>query len=142
MTLAEMLELMNQDLMNEWMHMKFYLHHASTVQGLHCHEYKEILLKEAQSEMSHVTEFSDAIVGLGGIPTTDAASFEKFVEPSDIMKHAVKIESEVVKNYANRIKQAEELEDPDGAWLSIFYENQLEHSRTDLDHFRQIVKGL
>lgn len=142
MTLIEMIDLMNEDLKNEWMHMRFYLHHASTVQGLHCHEYKELLLKEAQSEMNHVTEFSDAIVGLGGTPTVESSNFDRYSDPHEIIKHAVKIEGDVVANYAKRIKQAEQLPDPDGAWLTIFYENQLEHSRTDLDHFKQILKGL
>lgn len=142
MTLEEMIWLMNQDLMNEWMHMRFYLHHASTVIGLHCHEYKEIMLKEATSEMGHVTEFSDAIVGLGGEPTTQSNEFPKYQDPREIMRHAVRIEEEVVKNYAERIEQVKALGGANAAWLEIFYENQLEHSRTDLDHFRQIVKGI
>ena len=141
MNLEEMIRLMNQDLMNEWMHMRFYLHHASRVVGLHCHEYKEILLDEAKSEMGHVTEFSDAIVGLGGEPTSQSNEFPRFTDPGDIMRHAVRIEEEVVQNYAARIEQAKGLAGADGAWLEIFYEKQLEHSRTDLDHFRQIVRG-
>ena len=141
MTIEEMIILMNQDLMNEWMHMRFYLYHASAVVGLHCHEYKEILIDEAKSEMSHVTEFCDAIVGIGGVPTSQSNEFPKFTQPQDIMNHAVHIENEVVENYANRIEQAKELGGSNGAWLEIFYENQLEHSRTDLDHFKQIIKG-
>ena len=39
-------------------------------------------------------------------------------------------------------KQAKELGGVNGAWLEIFYENQLEHSRTDCDHFRQILRGI
>ena len=141
MTLDEMISLMNSDLMNEWMHMRFYLYHASAVVGLHCHEYKELFLKEASSEMGHVTEFSDAIIGLGGIPTSDSNEFPQFTNPKDIISQAVFIENQVVENYAKRIEQAQQLGGTNGAWLEIFYENQLEHSRTDLDHFRQILKG-
>ena len=142
MTLDEMIDLMNSDLMNEWMHMRFYLYHASAVVGLHCHEYKELLLKEASSEMGHVTEFSDAIIGLGGVATAESNNFPKFIKPEDIINHAVFIENQVVENYTLRIEQAKELGGVNGAWLEIFYENQLEHSRTDCDHFRQILRGI
>ena len=75
MNKEEMIDVLNQDLKNEWMHLRFYLHHASMVTGLHCHEYKELFLKEAASEMEHVTQFSDLIIGLGGIPTTLSNEF-------------------------------------------------------------------
>lgn len=142
MTKEEMIELLNSDLKNEWMHMSFYLHHASRVVGLYCHEYKEFFLKEAASEMNHVNEFSDVIVGLGGVPTTEINSFPKITDAYQIIEHALKMEENVVENYVNRIKDAEKLGGVDGKWLEIFLEKQIEHSRVDVDHFRQILKGI
>ena len=66
MTKSEFLELLQRDLSNEVTHMHFYLFYASNITGLHRHEYKEVFLKEAASEMAHVTQFSDFIIGLGG----------------------------------------------------------------------------
>ena len=41
-----------------------------------------------------------------------------------------------------RINQAEELGGVDGKWLEIFLEKQVEHSRQDVDQFRQILRGI
>lgn len=144
MNLETMLDLMNEDLHREWSHMRFYLYHASKVAGLHCHEYKELFLKEAASEMGHVTEFSDMIVGLGSSIVNGWGKVEipDLTDPKQIIQHALNMESEVVDNYVKRMKQAVELGGTDGAWIEIFYEKQLEHSRADVDHFRQILRGI
>lgn len=138
----EMLDLLNKDLKNEWKHLRFYLHHASLVTGLHREEYKEMLLKEAAGEMSHVTEFSDLIVGLGGTPTFESNDFKTFEDPKEIIQYALEMESEVVDNYVQRMDQATELGGSDGRWIEIFLEGQIQKSREDVDHYKQILKGL
>ena len=62
--------------------------------------------------------------------------------PKEIIEYAVYMESLVVSNYAQRIKDAQILGGVDGQWLEIFLEKQLEHSRVDVDHFKQILRGL
>lgn len=142
MNKQEMIDLLNADLRNEWKHLRFYLYHASAVQGLHCEEYKELFLKEAAGEMAHVTAFSDVIVGMGGSATHESNDFERFTNPKDILTYALAMEEEVVANYVKRMKQADELGGVDGTWLEIFLEGQVQDSREDVDHFRQIVRGL
>jgi len=136
----KMIQMLNDDLKNEWKHLRFYLYHASAVTGLHCAEYKELFLKEAASEMMHVTQFSDVIIGLGGTATFESNDFEKYTDPKDIMEYAVAMEEEVVNNYVQRMKDAEKLGGVDGTWLEIFLEGQVQASREDLDHFKQIVR--
>ena len=142
MTKNEIIDLLNQDLKNEWAHLRFYLHHASMVTGLHCHEYKEMFLEHAASEMNHVSEFSDLILGLGGLPTIESNEFPVFSSPKDIMEYALYMENLVVSNYVQRLKNASELGGTDGPWLEIFLEKQIEHSRMDVDHFKQILRGI
>ena len=142
MTKENMIQLLNNDLKNEWKHLHFYLYHASAVTGLHCGEYKELFLNEASSEMKHVTEFSDLIIGLGGKATFESNDFGKFNNPKEIMEYAVMMEEEVVENYVQRMKDASELGGVDGTWLEIFLEGQVQASREDVDHFKQIVRGL
>jgi len=141
MSRDELIELLNQDLKHEWTHMNFYLYHASAVVGLHCHEYKELFLKEAASEMQHVVEFSDMIRGLGGTCICESHEFPKLSNPVEILRAAIHMEQDVVKNYTQRIKDAEKMGNVDGQWLEIFFEKQLEHSREDVDHFKQILRG-
>jgi hypothetical protein len=139
MTLLQMIDLLSADLRNEWKHLRFYLYHASALSGLHAEEYKEVFLKEAASEMGHVTEFSDLIWGLGGTPTADSHDFPCFQDVRSALEYALAMETEVVKNYVERIEQAETLPNPEGRWITIFLEDQINHSRRDVDRFRRLL---
>ena len=139
----KLIELLNGDLKNEWTHMNFYLYHASAVVGLHRHEFKEFFAKEAASEMQHVLEFSDMIRGLGGSPIVESHVFKMLSDPREIIEAALQMEEHVVDNYTNRIVDASKMSDAVNArWLEIFLEKQIEHSREDVDEFRQILKGM
>lgn len=140
--LSCLIEKLNSDLKNEWKHLKFYLHHASRITGLHCEEYKEFLLKSAASEMEHVTAFSDLITGLGGIPTKESNEFPSLEAPEEILSYAANMEEEVFENYHIRMNEAEDLNNSDGRWIIIFLEDQMKDSRQDLDHLKQILKNI
>jgi bacterioferritin (cytochrome b1) len=135
-------EKLNQDLKNEWKHHCFYLHNASNIVGLHAKEYKEWLVEQAASEMQHVVQFSDLIVGLGGIPTKQVNEFPSLSDPREILEYAAKMEEEVINNYYQRIAGAEKVNNIDSYWVIIFLEKQMEDSRKDLDEIRQILKGI
>ncbi len=142
-TLAQMIELLNSDLSNEYKHFHFYINAGMRVQGLHRAEIKELLLEEAASEMKHVQEFGDLIVGLGGVPTTSVSGFRNdLTDPKAILMYALEIENEVVANYIQRQKDAQELGGVDGGWIDVFLDDQIIHSRTDADNFRQMILGM
>lgn len=145
--LQALIDNLNNDLRNEWSHLAFYLHSAGLVQGLHCHEYKELLLKEAAKELHHVSQFSDVLIGLGLPPEQLAkAPFDQKVlsltNPRDILAHALKLEEEVVTNYCQRMHEAEACGCTDGDWVHIFLESQIQDSREDVDHLKQILRGI
>ena len=143
-TQEELYSLLVGDLRNELTHLHFYLQSAATVQGLHAKEYKEFLTKEASKELHHVQQFYDLLIGLN-IEITNIPYYEKLPKlnnPSDIIKHALTLEEEVVSNYCQRMHQAESLETVDGDWISIFLENQIQDSRTDVDELKQILRGI
>lgn len=141
----ELIENLKSDLKNERKHMLFYLSSASTVTGPQRLELREFLMKEAASEMKHVQEFQDFIIGMGGKITTKDEDighwdFPVLTDAEHIVRYAYNMEMEVVRNYATRIKQAETLNDQALLkWLEIFLENQIEHSRTDADNLKQIL---
>lgn len=147
-TIQNMIELLRDDLKNEWKHLRFYAYHASAIVGLHAHEYKELLTEQAASELNHVIQFSDLIIGLGGVATAESNDFPTLTDPVEILVYAVGMEAEVVKNYAERIEQltqipiVDEQTLADKRWIEIFLEKQIEDSRQDLDHFKQLLKGL
>jgi bacterioferritin (cytochrome b1) len=140
MTKEELVDLLNQDLKNEWKHHCFYLHNASNITGIHAKEYKEFLLNQSKSELDHVSEFSDLIVGLGSSPTKVVNDYPSLTDTKEILEYALKMEEEVVENYTKRIEQAEQLGGVDGRWIIIFLEGQIEDSRKDLDELKQILK--
>lgn len=142
MKTTTLIENLNSDLKNEWKHLRFYLHHASKITGLHCEEYKEFLLKSAASEMEHVTAFSDLITGLGGNPTLESNEFPSLESPEEILSYAAEMEREVFENYHVRMNEAEDLNNAEGRWIVIFLEDQMKDSRQDLDHLKQILKNI
>lgn len=147
MKFRELVTLLNDDLKNEWKHLQFYLHHASAITGLHAHEYKEFLLEQAASEMQHVSQFSDLLLGLGETPTTTINEFPKFTDAAEILEYAAAMELDVVRNYVQRIAQLADVprdpfDDMHTKWIEIFLEEQIKDSREDLDHIRRILLGL
>jgi bacterioferritin (cytochrome b1) len=153
MTLNEMIATLNEDLKNEKKHLLFYLYHSSVVVGPERLELKEFLTEQAKSELGHVQEFSDLIIGLGGMPTIEPANpfvyffsdidFDKKLNKS-ILESALQMEQEVVQNYAIRIEQAQAMDGKaeDKKYIEIFLEDQLKDSRKDVDNIRQLLKGM
>lgn len=143
MTLNQFLEIMNADLANEWTHMSFYLYHASSVAGLHAHEYKEFFTDAAKSEMTHVQGFLDRLHGLNyAQPCQGPKAFTYATRLEDILTLAIKLEEDVVTNYTRRLTQLDELAaaHPEvAAYLTLFYEDQIQDSYEDCEHMRRLV---
>lgn len=114
------------------------------VGGLHREEFQELFMKEAAGEMLHVRAFSDLIIGLGGTPNPVCNPFPTdLTRPTDIVKYALEMESEVVANYVDRMKDAASLKEIDavnGEWISIFLEEQIMKSRQDVDNLRKMLR--
>ena len=139
--LVEFLPLINADLQNEWMHLQFYLYHASAVTGLHAEEYKEFLTDAAKGELQHVQQFLDCLHGFNFMfPATSGHPFEIYTRVEDILIAAHSIERQVVVNYAKRLEQVKRIDDPvAAAYLEVFYENQLQDSYEDAQHLQRIL---
>ena len=121
--------------------MMFYLAAYSMVTGIESIEVREFFEEEAKSEMAHVKEFSNLIVGLGGVPEMSSNSFV-FADTSSraMLNYALLMEEEVIENYCKRMADAEALGGTDGRWIVIFLEEQVMHSREDVDKIRQLLK--
>src|SRR5690349_11181780 len=101
------IKLLLDDLKNEYKHMHFYIYSSCRVQGLHREEMSEFLYEAAQSEMNHIKEFSNIIIGLGDSPHIENHLFvNAYTDIKAILQYAIDMENEVVNNYTNRIAQA------------------------------------
>lgn len=143
MHLSDMIDRLNEDLANEYKHWHFYINAAMRVQGLHRSQIRQYLINEAASEMQHIQEFGDLIIGLGGIPTTKVNGFRgELIEPKSILQYALSMEEEVVSNFVQRKKQAQSVDGVFGSRIEIFLDNQIQMSGSDADDLRQMIAGL
>lgn len=138
------LDLIYFDLRNERKHMLFYLTNASSIKGMDAVEYIELFESEAKEEMSHVTNFQDMIVGLGGnlncLQSQGYERYEIFTIARDALRYALEMEEEVVDNYVERIGMIQNLENKTTSkWLEVFYEKQIEKSRADVDKYKRLL---
>lgn len=142
-TLPSFLEIMNNDLQNEWTHLKFYLYHSCAVTGLHAHEYREFFTDAAKGEMEHVQAFMDRLYGLNyPNPTQSSATFSTFTNAEDALTHAIELEMHVVENYTKRLQQLDALSAAfpvTARYLTVFYEDQLKDSYEDCERLRRIM---
>jgi bacterioferritin (cytochrome b1) len=145
MTLAEMIDLLNSDLENEYKHFRFYLHSSIMVTGMQRFFLVPWLIKQADEEKGHVIEFANKIRALGGIPTAESRQFPKNIsEPYEIINYALQMEKEVVANYHVRHAQAVELSEKTGKHydLVVLLEDQIEHSQQDIDELKMVLNQL
>ena len=144
--LSELIDLLNEDLAREYSHLHFYLHASIVCRGLHREEFAEMFKGEASSEMEHVSQFGKLILGLGGLPGTTVAEFATGItDPIRLVEEAMRMEKEVVANYVDRMDQAIQLQENGGddrihgRYIEIFLEDQILHSRADVDNYREIL---
>lgn len=154
MTIKQLVELLEGDLANEYAHWHFYMQAATSVAGLHRQEIGEFFSEQAASEMKHVEQFRRLIQGLktrrgipGGVPS-DVVPFKNGMScPRDLLRAALEMEDEVVKNYVLRHAQAEELasgqgeDGVDGTYVALFLEDQILDSRGDADNILEMLKS-
>lgn len=144
MNKLELVNLLKEDLKNEYGHMLFYLNASICIQGPFREELGEFLRKEADDEMNHVEQFGKLILDLDGIPDFDKLDYPKtnLTNVKDIIQYAFNMETEVVERYVQRMDDAISVGGVDGRYVEIFLEDQILDSRTTAAHLKQILKNL
>ena len=126
MTNEELIELLQVDLKNERKHLAAYTQFAVQMRGLDRNELREFCETQAADELLHVTQFSELIVHLGGVPGTEVNECPADLKcPGAIVKAIVVMEDEVADKYTERLNQTEEFDNSATAYTHLFYEEQL-----------------
>lgn len=139
MTTNKVIEILNDDLCNEYKHMLFYLHAANTVKGMERMYLADMFKKHAMGEMEHVMAFAHKISGYGGFPVSglNTALFEtQQLTPNELLSQALIMEREVVSNYHQQHKLFQDFGDIS---LLVFMEDQIEDSQRDIDELVQLL---
>ena len=80
---------------------------------------------------------------LPGENIKDTTPLGPLLDAVKLLKYALSMEEEVVSNYAYRIaRDIDLLDEPEKRWMEIFYEEQIENSRKDVDNLKMILRGL
>ena len=141
MTRKDFIEDLRDNVRHEWRHLQFYAYHASSVKGLYSPEYREIFQEQAASELQHVIQFNDLLIGLGADPVESGYPFPLLSDVEDILRYVVEMESQVITRYSQQILDIKDnFTIADARWIEIFLEKQIEDSRQDLDRFTQMLK--
>ena len=164
MNLYNLIELLAEDLGREYQHWHHYLTASTNVEGFHREELSEFFAEQAASEMQHVMQFRNLIMGICArrkmaIPFheisitvfeddfTGEPEVKNQVSACALLNHALDMEDLVVSNYVQRIKDACEVQELggedeiDAKYIELFLEDQLTDSRADADHLRKMLKS-
>jgi bacterioferritin len=106
-TREEIVRGLNEDLSREYKAIIQYVVFSSTLKGAEYGDIAEQLKEHASEELAHALEVARQIDYLGGDPTVAVKDAEYSQDSKRMLEIDLKQEQETIKNYRERIRQAE-----------------------------------
>jgi bacterioferritin len=103
----EIIEGLNEDLSREYKAIIQYVVFSSTLKGAEYGDIAEQLKEHASQELAHALEVARQIDYLGGDPTVEVKGAEYSQDSKKMLEIDLLQEQETIKNYRERIRQAE-----------------------------------
>jgi bacterioferritin len=103
----EIIKGLNEDLAREYKAIIQYVVFSSTLKGAEYGDIAEQLKEHASQELAHALEVARQIDYLGGDPTVEVRNAEYSQDSKKMLEIDLLQEQETIKNYKERIKQAE-----------------------------------
>lgn len=103
----EIIKGLNEDLSREYKAIVQYVVFSSTLKGAQYGDIAEQLKQHASQELAHALEVARQIDYLGGDPTVKGKEAEYSDDSRTILEIDLRAEQETIKNYRERIRQAE-----------------------------------
>jgi bacterioferritin len=107
-TKEEIIKGLNEDLAREYKAIIQYIVFSSTLKGAEYGNIAEQLEKHASDELEHALKVAKQIDYLGGTPTMKGKEPENSEDSKEMLEIDLRAEQETVKNYRERIRQAEQ----------------------------------
>ncbi len=104
----EIIKGLNEDLAREYKAIIQYIVFSSTIKGAEYGNIAAQLEKHASDELQHALKVAKQIDYLGGTPTTKGKEAESSENPKEMLEIDLRAEQETIKNYRERIRQAEQ----------------------------------
>jgi bacterioferritin len=103
----EIIKGLNEDLAREYKAIIQYVVFSSTLKGAEYGDIAEQLKEHASQELAHALEVARQIDYLGGDPTVEVKNAEYSQDSKKMLEIDLLQERETIKNYRERIRQAE-----------------------------------
>jgi bacterioferritin len=111
MTRKELITALNGDLSREYQAVIAYVVYSQVLRGAEYMAIAKELEKHATQELAHALKISKHIDYLGGTPTTTALEVKMSDKPKDLLRFDLDNENETVRNYRERVKQCEAMQE-------------------------------
>ncbi len=108
-SLKDLINALNEDLAREYQAIIAYTVYSNVLTGAKWMSIAAELKLHAAEELQHAMIIADQIDYLGGMPTATPKEVKLSDKPEDMIRFDLDNETETIKNYRERVKQAEVL---------------------------------
>lgn len=105
--LKDLVNALNEDLAREYQAIIAYTIYSNVLKGAQYMSIADELKNHAAQELQHALIIADQIDYLGGMPTNTPKPVKVSEKPEDMLRFDLDNETETIKNYRQRVKQAE-----------------------------------
>jgi len=108
-TREQLIDDLNGDLAREYQAIIAYVVYSQVLKGAEYMAIAKELETHAEEELAHALIVSKQIDYLGGVPTVKQAPVKSSTEPREMLRFDLNNELETIRNYRQRVRQAESL---------------------------------
>ncbi len=105
--IKELVDALNEDLAREYQAIIAYTVYSNVLKGAQWMKIADELKLHAAQELQHALIVADQIDYLGGMPTATPKPVKVSEKPEDMIRFDLDNETETIRNYRRRVKQAE-----------------------------------
>jgi bacterioferritin len=110
-TREKLVELLNEDLAREYQAIISYVVYSQVLKGAEYMNIAAELEKHAQEELSHALIISKQVDYLGGMPEIHPRPVRTSEKPKEMLRFDLENETETIRNYRERVKQCDALDE-------------------------------
>ena len=133
----QLIDLLNYDLGGELQAIIQYLQHSYLIAGVNRQQLHAVLEEISKDEMKHAEELAERIVAMGGVPTIKPRPIVQAKTIKAMLTADLKGEQLALKDYAERIKQAEAMGE---VGTSLIIENIVVDEQHHHDKFVMLLR--
>lgn len=110
-TREQLIELLNEDLAREYQAIIAYVVYSQVLKGAAYMNIADQLVEHSKQELTHALTLARQIDYLGGVPTVTPKPVKMSEKNEEMLRFDLDNENETVRNYRERIRQCEALEE-------------------------------